>query len=92
MGYKLMYGITEIIELYNVNEILVYDCIDREWVIPADADKRLLDIEDVARILLIRDLKEDFGVNNESVPIILHLIDQLHWSRANIRHYLEHFE
>lgn len=36
------------------------------------------DMEDIARMLLIRDLKEDFGVNDESIPVILYLIDQLH--------------
>ena len=36
---------------------------------------------DVARAHLIRDLKGDFGVNDEGVDIILHLVDQLHGLR-----------
>jgi hypothetical protein len=89
MEYKITYEITEIIELYKVNEFFIYDCIEREWIIPIDTRKKLLDREDIARILLIRDLKEDFGVNNESIPIILHLIDQLHWSQVQLKHYIE---
>jgi hypothetical protein len=92
MEYKITYEITEIIELYEVNEIFVYDCIEREWIIPVDINKKLLDREDIARLLLIRDLKEDFGANDESIPIILHLIDQLHWSQAQIKHYIEKLE
>jgi hypothetical protein len=89
MVYKITYKITEIIKLYNVNEIFIYDCIAKEWIIPIDAEKNVLDDEDIARLLLIKDLKEDFGVNDESVPIILYLIDQLHWSQAQIKQYIE---
>lgn len=92
MAYKITYEITEIIELYEVNEIFIYDCIEREWIIPIDTKRKLLDGEDIARLLLIKDLKEDFGVNDESIPIILHLIDQLHWSQAQIKHYLKNLE
>jgi predicted DNA-binding protein YlxM (UPF0122 family) len=92
MEYKITYEITEIIELYEVNEIFIYDCIEREWIIPIDINKKLLDREDVARLLLIKDLKEDFGVNNESIPIILHLIDELRWSQAQFKHCIENLK
>ena len=39
---------------------------------------------DVARVRLIRDLGQ-LGVNDEAVPIILHLIDQLHGLRRTLR-------
>ena len=89
MAYKTIYEITEIIQLYDINENFIFECISREWIIPVDTGKNLFDMEDLARILLIKDLKEDFGVNDESIPIILHLIDQLHWSLSHIKHYLE---
>jgi hypothetical protein len=92
MEYKITYEVTEIVELYEVNEIFIYNCIENEWVIPIDLKKRILDKEDIARILLIRDLKKDFGVNDESIPIILHLIDQLHWSQIQLKQYLENNE
>ncbi|HNX23512.1 MAG TPA: chaperone modulator CbpM [Spirochaetota bacterium] len=92
MLYKTTYEITEIIELYHVQEVFIYDCIEKEWVTPVDTQKRSFDMEDITRILLIRDLKEEFGVNDEAVPIILHLIDQLHWSQAQIKHYIEILE
>jgi chaperone modulatory protein CbpM len=40
---------------------------------------------DLARVQLIKDLKVDFGVNDEGVAIILHLIDQLHGLRCLLR-------
>jgi hypothetical protein len=92
MNMQTTYEITEIIELYEVNEIFIFDCIEREWIIPLDTNKKILDREDIGRMLLIKDLKEDFGVNDESIPIILHLIDQLNWSQAQFKYYLGKIE
>lgn len=87
-----MYEVTEIIELYQLDEIFIYECIQREWIIPSNMEETLLDQEDVARILLIKDLKEEFGVNDESIPIILHLIDQIHWLKSRLSQYMKSME
>lgn len=39
---------------------------------------------DVARARLIADLRNDLGVNDEAVPIVLDLIDQVHGLRRLI--------
>ena len=56
--------------------------LDQEWLVPerTAADVTFSDI-DVARGRLIQDLKHGFGVNDEGVDIILHLLDQLHGFR-----------
>lgn len=56
--------------------------LEQQWLIPDQASAEMIfsDI-DVARAHLIRDLKGDFGVNDEGVDIILHLVDQLHGLR-----------
>ena len=43
----------------------------------------IMGIEDVdaARAVFIRDLRDDFGVNDEGVDLVLHLVDQLHGLR-----------
>jgi chaperone modulatory protein CbpM len=68
---------------------LVITCIqtyiEHEWIIPAGSSSNSLDAEDLARIRLIEELQESFGVNDESIPIILHLIDQLHCLRNLIK-------
>lgn len=51
--------------------------LENDWLIPLDPINFIFDEEDIARIILISDLKEKLGVNDEGVPIILHLIDQL---------------
>ncbi len=92
MKDKNIYEVTEIIELYQLDEIFIYECIEREWIIPSNTEETLLDQEDVARILLIKDLKEEFGVNDESIPIILHLIDQIHWLKSRLSRYMKSME
>jgi chaperone modulatory protein CbpM len=56
--------------------------LDQEWLVPdrTAAEMTFSDI-DVARARLIQDLKNGFGVNDEGVDIILHLLDQLHGFR-----------
>jgi len=56
--------------------------IEQQWLIPTQTDAELsFSDTDVARARLIRDLKGDFGVNDEGVDVILHLVDQLHGLR-----------
>lgn len=56
--------------------------VEQQWLIPAQTSAETSFSEaDVARANLIRDLKEDFGVNDEGIDIVLHLVDQLHGLR-----------
>lgn len=57
-------------------EVLV-QFIELEWIHPVDQQHQILDEEDLARACLIWQLQQDFGVNHEAIPIILHLVDQL---------------
>ena len=60
--------------------------IEAEWLLPLTSRERLLFSEaDLARARLIRDLKVDFGVNDEGIAIVLHLLDQLHGLRCLVR-------
>jgi chaperone modulatory protein CbpM len=43
---------------------------------------------DLARAQLIHDLREDFGVNDEAVSVILHLVDQMHGLRRSMQELL----
>jgi chaperone modulatory protein CbpM len=44
---------------------------------------------DLARARLIGDLRRDLGVNDEAVPIVLDLIDQIHGLRRLVRELME---
>ena len=56
--------------------------IEEEWISPVEAE--IFDDEDITRIRLIHELMNEFGVNEESVPIILRLIDQIHTLRIRL--------
>jgi chaperone modulatory protein CbpM len=60
--------------------------IEAEWLVPITITKTLdFSDADLARVRLIQDLKADFGVNDEGISIILHLLDQLHGLRCLVR-------
>jgi len=56
--------------------------LEQRWLIPDQTSAEMNFSEmDLARAHLIQDLKADFGVNDEGVDVILHLVDQLHGLR-----------
>src|SRR4029453_6425895 len=60
--------------------------VEEGWLVPRGAigDWKFSEI-DLARTQLIQDLTGGLGVNNEGVPIILGLVDQLHGLRGALR-------
>ena len=59
--------------------------IEEEWLVPGGtAGEPAFSDVDLARVKLIRDLKEDMGVNDEGVGIILNLLDQMHSLRKAV--------
>lgn len=72
------YTLVEACEESGMGEGFVVRCLRARWVSPACPEEGLLDEQDLARLRLIAALREDFGVNEEAVPVILHLLDQLY--------------
>ena len=64
--------------------------IEAGWLVPPQTDPDLMFSDlDLARAQLIRDLREDLGVNDEGVSVVLHLIDQMHGLRRSMRDLLD---
>jgi chaperone modulatory protein CbpM len=64
--------------------------IEEEWLIPTTTDTEPGFSEaDLARAELIRDLKQDLGVNDEGVGVILSLLDQVHSLRTALAEVLQ---
>jgi chaperone modulatory protein CbpM len=59
------------------------------WLLPQQDNGARLSEIDLARAQLIHDLKYGLGVNDEGIPLILDLIDQLHGLRRAVRELLE---
>ena len=61
-----------------------------EWLIPGQSGGDLTFSDaDIARAQLIRDLKNDLGVNDEGVSVILSLVDQVHGLRGVLTEVLQ---
>lgn len=59
--------------------------VERAWVMPAARDPEPAFSElDVARISLICDLRHDVGVEEETLPLVLSLLDQLYATRRRM--------
>lgn len=73
----------EFLERAQVDRETLEVWIAEEWLVPVNgpADPVFSDA-DVSRAALIRDLKEEFGVNEQGVGIILNLLDQIHGLRS----------
>ncbi|WP_457811577.1 chaperone modulator CbpM [Sinorhizobium meliloti] len=56
------------------------------WIVPAQGERGpSFDDVDVARIRLVCELRRDMNVNDDAVPIILALLDQLYGLRRELR-------
>ena len=64
--------------------------IEAGWLRPRGnrSSREFSDI-DLARARLIGDLRRNLGVNDEAVPIVLDLIDQIHGLRRLVRELME---
>jgi chaperone modulatory protein CbpM len=64
--------------------------VEAGWIVPPQTDPEpMFSDVDLARVQLIRDLREDFGVNDEGVSVILHLVDQMHGLRRSMQELLD---
>jgi chaperone modulatory protein CbpM len=79
--------------MISIGEFLVRGRIDQQllehwvaagWLLPQRQPELTFSDVDLARAQLIRELKEDFGVNDEGISLILHLLDQLHGLRRSM--------
>ncbi len=77
------FTVLEVARLTGLDQQLIAMWIAREWVVPPEPAQ--LDNQDVARLILIKDLIDDFGANEEAIPLILHLLDQLCHVQNEIR-------
>lgn len=60
--------------------------IERRWVLPLAADGDFLFSEaDLARVQMIAEFRHDLALDDEALPAVLGLVDQLHATRRRFR-------
>jgi chaperone modulatory protein CbpM len=69
----------------RINGKVLDEWVEAGWLIPdqIDTGRRYSEV-DLARAHLIRDLR-DLGINDEGIPVILDLIDQIYGLRRMLR-------
>mgnify|MGYP000184445609 CR=1 FL=1 len=72
----------EVSEQIGIDHEIILELIQREWIFPVSFSE--LDEEDIARVQLIQELRVRFGANDDSIPLILHLMDQLYYIRHQV--------
>jgi chaperone modulatory protein CbpM len=76
---------SEFIVQSRLGEQVLEAWVKAGWLLPRqDGSKRDFSDVDLARAQLIRDL-ESLGVNDEGIPVILDLVDQMHGLRRTLR-------
>jgi chaperone modulatory protein CbpM len=86
--------ITQVTALFvDLPQVELVNWVERGWVLPdtAEAGFEFREI-DVARVRLIRDLRRDMDVNEDAVPLVLSLLDQVYELRSTLKTVLRGLE
>jgi chaperone modulatory protein CbpM len=64
--------------------------IERRWVRPRhEGGGYLFSDLDVARVTLICDMRHDMAIDDEAMPVVLGLLDQVYAMRTRLRHLVD---
>lgn len=75
-----------IVTVEGLNRAEVERWIREDWLRPTSQEGTWLFGEiDVARLRLIRELRDDMGLQEDALPIVLRLLDQLYDERRRLR-------
>jgi chaperone modulatory protein CbpM len=85
MNLPLRQRLEEISILCGIEPEMIITFIEQEWIEPIDREHLMFDEEDLARVRLIKELKDVFEVNDEAVAVILHLVDQLNYLQLKLK-------
>jgi hypothetical protein len=78
---KMTYSLEIVLEKTGLCESDLLELIGLELISPFDHQNLLFDEEDLRRVELIQQLKDNCHSNYESIQVILHLVDQIHYLR-----------
>jgi chaperone modulatory protein CbpM len=75
--------LAEVVETTEVARGDIVAWVEQHWVLPVEEDGQwMFDESDVARVSLIAELRNDLDVNDEAMPVVLKLLDQVYGLRA----------
>ncbi len=79
--------LTAVVALFtDLGEAELTAWVERGWIRPAAADAGpVFDDLDIARVRLVHDLRSVMRIEDETIPLILSLLDQVYDLRAGLR-------
>jgi chaperone modulatory protein CbpM len=81
-----MIPLAEVLTLCGVEREELTLWIERRWVLPLASDGDYLFSEaDLARVQMIAEFRHDLALDEEVLPAVLGLVDQLHATRRKFR-------
>ncbi len=82
----MLWTLEQVIAETKITKTEIKAWIDQSWVLPVEEEGQVLfDEVDRARIRLIIELRSDLEVNEEAIPVVLRLLDQVY----SLRHALD---
>jgi len=81
-----MTDIAEVCRLYGIEIRELQHWIAEAWVLPESGTAGYVFHEvDVARVRLIAEMKRDLAIDEEAIPVVLRLLDQLYALRRRLK-------
>lgn len=81
-----MKAFAEVVTLCGVAREELTLWIERRWILPLATDGDYLFNEaDLARAQMIAEFRRDLAIDEEAIPLVLDLVDQLHAARRRLR-------
>jgi chaperone modulatory protein CbpM len=69
----------DILVALDIGASELHGWIEQSWVLPVEEDGDFFfDEADVARVRLLAELRNDLGVNEDAIPVVLRLLDQVY--------------
>jgi len=74
-----MRRLAEVVAELSIESTVLMGWIDQRWIRPTLSEgEPLFDEADLARARLIAELRRDFTVGDEAMPVVLNLLDQVY--------------
>lgn len=81
-----MIDFDEVVRRLRLERVELEAWVAQQWVLPEKKDEKFFfDEADLARLELIYELRYDLMVNEEAIPLVLGLMDQLYATRRMLR-------
>ena len=79
------YEVSYICQEFQIGEDELLDLVATRLIEPLDSEDLFFDEEDVGRIRFILEMKNTYQTNDESIEVMLHLLDQIHALSSEIK-------